>query len=96
MRTCRQAQHKSVKQLTYVRRRHRPAKQVSLSLVNTIVAEEQFELFLSLDALDHNVKPQLRTQARHAAQQGDPALVIDKSPRNDWSILTLLNGKLCK
>jgi hypothetical protein len=64
----------------YVGRRHRPAKQVSLNFVDTIVANEQFELFLSLDAFDHNVEPQLCTQARHAAQQGDLPRVIDKSP----------------
>jgi hypothetical protein len=57
-----------VKQLTDVRRWHRPAKQVSLSFVDTVVADEQFELFLSLDTLDHNVKPQLRTQPGHPAQ----------------------------
>jgi len=82
-----------VKQLADVGRWHRPAKQIPLSFVNTIIAEEQFELLLGLDALNHNVEPQLRAEPRHPAQQGHSALVIDKSPKERLVDLDLVKRK---
>src|SRR5262249_17441595 len=58
-----------------------------------VIAEEQFELLLSLDALNHNVEPQLRAEPRHPAQQGHSALVIDKSPKERLVDLDLMKRK---
>ena len=70
-----------VKQFTQIGCWHWPTEQVPLNFVDTVIGGEQFELLLSLHALDHNVQPQLRAQPRHAAQQRYPAPVVAKAPQ---------------
>src|SRR6266513_256078 len=68
---------RSVQQLAYPYRRHRPAEQIALRLGHGAVGADQFQLLVGLDAFDHHRHSEVGTEPRHAAQQRQRTIAID-------------------